>query len=105
VVPAQFPALDADRFDALRSAVDSEVPDWADADRATVAAALDIVWSVASHEILLRDWKLPPDDAVRVQHWLHKLVTGALRADEKPQQRSGRNGRARRTSKGRGTKA
>jgi len=99
VVPAAFPALDADRLDALRSAVHAEVPDWADADRAMAAAALDIVWSVASHEILLRDWKLPPVDAVRVQRWLHELVTGALRAGEKPPQPSGRNGRGRRTSK------
>jgi AcrR family transcriptional regulator len=95
VVPAAFPALDADRLDALRSAVDAEVPDWADADRAMAAAALDIVWSVASYEILLRDWKLPPVDAVRVQRWLHELVTGALRAGEKPLQPSGRKGRGR----------
>lgn len=95
VVPAAFPALDADRLDALRSAVDAEVPDWADADRGMAAAALDIVWSVASYEILLRDWKLPPVDAVRVQRWLHELVTGALRAGEKPLQPSGRKGRGR----------
>jgi len=99
VVPAAFPALDADRLDSLRSAVDSQVPDWADADREMAAAALDIVWSVASHEILLRDWKLPPVDAVRVQRWLHTLVTGALRAGEKPPQPSGRKGRGRRTLK------
>jgi AcrR family transcriptional regulator len=99
VVPAAFPALDADRLDSLRSAVDSQVPDWADADRAMAAAALDVVWSVASHEILLRDWKLPPVDAVRVQRWLHELVTGALRNGEKPLQPSGRKGRGRRTLK------
>ena len=63
------------------------------------AAALDIVWSVASYEILLRDWKLPPVEAVRVQRWLHELVTGALRAGEKPLQPSGRKGRGRRTPK------
>ena len=97
VVPAAFPALDADRLNALRSAVDAEVPDWADADRAKAAAALDIVWSVASYEILLRDWKLPPVDAVQVQCWLHELVTGALRA-EKPLRPSGRKGRGRPTS-------
>ena len=99
VVPASFPALDADRLDALRSAVDAEVPDWADADRASAAAALDIVWSVASYEILLRDWKLPPADAVRVQRWLHELVTGAIRTGEKPLKPSGRKGRGRPTSK------
>ena len=54
------------------------------------AAALDIVWSVASYEILLRDWKLAPADAMRVQRWLHTLVSGALRAGEKPPQPSGR---------------
>jgi hypothetical protein len=84
VVPAAFPALDADRLDAIKSAVDSEVPDWTAADRATAAAALDVVWSVASYEILLRDWEMPPDQAVRVQRWLHELVAGALRAGEKP---------------------
>jgi AcrR family transcriptional regulator len=99
VVPASFPALDADRLDALRSAVDAEVPEWADGDRAMAAAAFDIVWSVASYEILLRDWKLAPVDAVRVQRWLHELVTGAVRAGEKPLQPSGRKGRGRRTSK------
>lgn len=82
VVPTAFPVLDADRFDGIRSAVDSAAPNWADADRATASAALDIVWSVASYEILLRDWKLPPDDALKVQRWLHTLVTAALRAGD-----------------------
>ncbi|WAC93365.1 TetR/AcrR family transcriptional regulator [Mycobacterium sp. Aquia_213] len=99
VVPAAFPALDADRLDAIRSAVDSEVSDWADADRAMAAAALDVIWSVASHEILLRDWKLPPADAVRVQRWLHKLIAEALCAGETPLQPSGRKVHGRRTSK------
>jgi AcrR family transcriptional regulator len=99
VVPAAFPAIDADRLDALRSAVDVEVPAWAKADRAIAAAALDIVWSVASYEILLRDWKLPPVDATRVQRWLHELVARALRGGEEPLQPSGRKGRGRRTSK------
>lgn len=99
VVPSAFPALDEDRLDALTSAVDAEVPGWADADRAMAAAALDIVWSVASYEILLRDWKLPPVEAVRVQRWLHELVTGAIRAGEKPLQPSRRKGRGRRTPK------
>jgi AcrR family transcriptional regulator len=99
VVPTAFPALDADRLAGLRSAVDSEVPDWADADRMMAAAALDIVWSVASYEILLRDWNLPPVDAIRVQRWLHKLITGALRAGEKPLQPSGRKGHGRHMSK------
>jgi AcrR family transcriptional regulator len=94
VVAAPFPGIDADRLNGLRAVVDSEVPEWGAADRAAAAAALDIVWSVASYEILLRDWKLPPAEAVRVQRWLHELVTGALRADEKP---SGRKRRARRT--------
>ena len=58
VVPAAFPAIDADRLGGLRSAVDSEAPDWADSDRMMATAALDIVWSVASYEILLRDWNL-----------------------------------------------
>jgi AcrR family transcriptional regulator len=95
VVPTAFPVLDADRFQGLRSAVDPEVPDWADADRTIVTAALDIIWSVASYEILLRDWKLPPDEALRVQRWLHELVTGALRNGEKPLQPSGHKGRGR----------
>jgi AcrR family transcriptional regulator len=99
VVPASFPALDADRLDALRSAVDAEVPGWGDGDRASAAAALDIVWSVASYEILLRDWNMAPVDAVRVQRWLHELVTAALRAGEKPLQPNGRKGRGRRASK------
>ncbi len=90
VVPTAFPVLDADRFDGLRSAVDSEAPKWADPDRMLASAALDIVWSVAPYEILLRDWNLPPVEAMRVQRWLHNLVTGALRAGEKPPQPNGR---------------
>jgi AcrR family transcriptional regulator len=93
VVPAAFPALDADRLGGLRSAVDSEAPDWADSDRMTATAALDIVWSVASYEILLRDWNLAPADAMRVQRWLHGLVTAALHAGEKPPQPNGRRTR------------
>jgi AcrR family transcriptional regulator len=84
VVPAAFPAIDADRLEGLRSAVDSEAPDWADTERMMATAGLDIVWSVASYEILLRDWNLSPADAMRVQRWLHKLVATALRAGEKP---------------------
>jgi hypothetical protein len=93
VVPAAFPALDADRLEGLRAAVDSEAPDWADSDRMMAAAALDIVWSVASYEILLRDWNLVPDDAMRVQRWLHNLVAAALRAGGKPPHPSGRRTR------------
>ncbi|MGB9307980.1 MAG: helix-turn-helix domain-containing protein [Mycobacterium sp.] len=84
VVPTAFPALDAERLEGLGAAVQSEAPDWAEADRRTATAALDIVWSVASYEILLRDWNLAPADAMRVQRWLHNLVTAALRAGEKP---------------------
>jgi AcrR family transcriptional regulator len=84
VVPPAFPALDADRLEGLGLAVDSEAPDWSGTDRMMATAALDIVWSVASYEILLRDWNLSPVDAMRVQRWLHKLVTAALRSGEKP---------------------
>jgi hypothetical protein len=90
VVPTAFPALDADRLEGIGAAVHSETPDWADSDRRVAAAALDVVWSVASYEILLRDWNLPPADAMRVQRWLHNLVTGALRAGEKPPRPGGR---------------
>ena len=90
VVPAAFPALTRTVLTGsgrrwTRRYRDGRMPiaRWR-------AAALDIVWSVASYEILLRDWNLPPDEAVRVQRWLHELVTAALRAGEKPPQPNGR---------------
>lgn len=78
VLPSPFPALDADRLDGLRAAIAEHVPGWHGADRERVAAALDVVWSVASYELLLRDWKLDPDEAVHVLRWLHDLAVEAL---------------------------
>ena len=43
------------QHDALAAAVRADAPDWPDADRRLAAAVLDVLWSVGSHERMVRD--------------------------------------------------
>jgi AcrR family transcriptional regulator len=83
LVPSAFPTADAERLEGFRSAVAAATPDLEGAEREVAAAALDVVWSVASYELLLRDWHLQPSEAFQVQRWLHDLLVGAIRSGDK----------------------
>ena len=69
---------------ALRAAVRSVAGDWSARDRQIVAGILDILWSPASYERLVLDWKLPPTEAIRGITWLIRLVQQAVEEGSKP---------------------
>ena len=72
------------QHDALAAAVEEQAADWSDADRRLAAAVLDVLWSVGSHERMVRDWNLDTEDAIRGMTWAIGLVTAAIRAGEPP---------------------
>ncbi len=63
---AAFAEADRQRRDALLRAVAAERPDWSERDRSTLAAALDVLWSVAAYQRLVDQWNLEPDTAMAV---------------------------------------
>jgi AcrR family transcriptional regulator len=70
--------------DVLIAAVTAKTASWPEADRATVAAVLDVLWSVASYERLVVDWGLEPDAAVNGLTWAIDVVVDAINADRRP---------------------
>ena len=69
---------------ALLAAVEEGTPGWRAADRTLVAALLDVLWSVASFERLVADWRLDRADAIRGVGWLVGLVEAAVRDGRRP---------------------
>jgi AcrR family transcriptional regulator len=61
-----FIAVDDQRRRALLRAVAAEAPDLSERQHVAVAAALDILWSVASYERLVTAWGMDPDEAINV---------------------------------------
>ena len=85
--PQLDPTLaDASRrqHDALLAAVKEHSESWSTGDRTLAAAALDVLWSVASYERLVNEWHLDADDAIRVITWAISLVEAAIRDDRTP---------------------
>jgi AcrR family transcriptional regulator len=72
------------QHDALLAAVKEHTEQWSGADRTIAAAALDVLWAVASYERLVRDWNLDSDDAIRALTWVIQLVEDAIRAGNVP---------------------
>lgn len=70
--------------EALLAAVAPLTESWAEADRALAAAMLDVLWSVASYERLVADWKLDPREAIRGVTWVMGLVEDAIRSGRGP---------------------
>jgi len=70
--------------DVLVAAVTAKTASWPEADRATAAAVLDVLWSVASYERLVVDWGLGPDSAVNGLTWAIDVVVDAINADRRP---------------------
>lgn len=69
---------------ALRGAVAARTARWPEADRITVAALLDVFWSVASYERLVVDWQLERAQAIRGITWVIGLVEAAVRTGKAP---------------------
>ncbi len=72
------------RREALLAAVGDAAPSLSPAARARVAAALDLLWNVATYESLVVNWGFAHDEAVRTAVWMVQLVEAAVRAGEAP---------------------
>jgi AcrR family transcriptional regulator len=59
-----FVAVDHQRRQALMRAVAAERPDLSERHQVAIAAALDLLWSVASYERLVSAWSMSPDEAI-----------------------------------------
>jgi AcrR family transcriptional regulator len=81
--------------EALLAAVAPATEGWSREDRTLAAAMLDVLWSVASYERLVADWKLDPDAAIHGVTWVMGLVQDAIREGRRPEARTARKGRAR----------
>jgi AcrR family transcriptional regulator len=79
-----FVAIDDRRREALLAAVEASAPAWEPADRAVVAAVLDVLWNVPTYERLRTAWELDTDDAARLARWVVALVEQAVREDRRP---------------------
>ena len=69
---------------ALHDAVEGWTSDWTPTESASVAALLDVLWSVASYERLAVDWQMSSDQAIDTLTWAIGLVAEAVRAGRRP---------------------
>jgi AcrR family transcriptional regulator len=81
--------------EALLAAVGPATEGWSEDDRTLAAAMLDVLWSVASYERLVADWKLDPDEAIRGVTWVMGLVQDAIRQGRRLDRRRNREGHSR----------
>ena len=65
------------QHEALLLAVDTR-RDLVQQDRTLVAAALDVLWSVASYERMVVDWHIDPGEATRGIGWVIGLIREAI---------------------------
>jgi AcrR family transcriptional regulator len=72
------------QHEALLGAVESAGPEWSDVERTMAASMLDVLWSVASYERLVRDWQLEPEQAIAAIEWLIRLVETAVGEGRRP---------------------
>jgi len=79
-----FASIDAYRRDALLQAVTRAVPEYNEADRTAIAAALDIFWNPPLYERLVEEWGLDADRAVGLISWLVTLIERAVLAGDVP---------------------
>lgn len=69
---------------ALFAALDEWTGGWPDEDRTSVAALLDVLWSVATYERLAADWELGRDGAISAVTWMIGLIEEAVRTGRRP---------------------
>lgn len=72
------------QHEALLRAVEAKAAAWPETDRVVAAAALDVLWSVASFERLVVDWGFEREDAIRAITWVVELVENAILANHRP---------------------
>jgi AcrR family transcriptional regulator len=72
-----FAEADRQRRDALLLAVASERPEWSERQRVTLAASLDVLWSVEGYERLVERWGLRPKEAMAIIAWAIDTVIGS----------------------------
>jgi AcrR family transcriptional regulator len=69
---------------ALLDAVAARADGWSPEDQSLAAAMFDVLWSVASYERLVVDWRLDRQRAIRDITWVIGLVEQAVRAGIQP---------------------
>jgi AcrR family transcriptional regulator len=79
-----FVAVDERRRTALLRAVSSAAPQWTDAQHATLAALLDVLWNLPSYERLVGAWGLPPNEATDAITWLMAKLVAAVEDGDPP---------------------
>lgn len=79
-----FATMDAVRRRALMDAVVRATPQWSDADRETVAAAMDLLWDLPPFERLRSQWEFDQERAVHTLRWLIGLIQRAIAEDRRP---------------------
>jgi AcrR family transcriptional regulator len=77
----------ARQHDALLAAVTAQTPRWSEEDRTLAAAMLDVLWSLASYERIVRDWNLDSEEAIRGMTWVIDLLANAVRERDRPPRR------------------
>ena len=85
--PALDPTLtEANRrqHSALMDAVAGRASGWSSADQTMAAGILDVLWSVAAYERLVRDWELDPARAIEAINWVIEMVEFAIGHDRRP---------------------
>ena len=70
--------------DALLGAITTRTARWSAEDREVVAAMFDVLWSVASYERLVADWRIDSPRAIRGITWVIELVEEAVRSGRGP---------------------
>lgn len=68
----------------LLSALGERTADWSAAQRTSVAALLDVLWSVATYERMVTDWEMDRDQAIEAVSWAIGLVEDAIRRGRPP---------------------
>src|SRR5690606_10585242 len=63
---------------ALASATADAAPGWTGGQHRQAAAVLDVLWSPAAYERLVRDWELDSDAAISALRWAVRLVERAI---------------------------
>jgi AcrR family transcriptional regulator len=79
-----FVEVDRRRRDALLHAVTVATPTWSDSERTTIAALLDVVWSMPAYERLVGAWELDGDAATDAITWLMSRLTATIDDDAPP---------------------
>ena len=73
---------DRQRREALLRAVAAERPDWSERQRTTLAASLDLLWSVPAYDRLVEQWSLDPEEAMAVITSAIATMVASAGADE-----------------------